>query len=107
MSGIAEASPADLFREFLNEPSIAERVKFARATLDGRPTDEALSLLVSALSVAVDQLRAVSEIAISLGLSGNSIVEELGRKSERRSSDYLEYQFMRIVESLDDGTATS
>lgn len=105
MSG---ASAGDLFSKFLNEPDIAERVKITNAAVDGRPADEALSVLFSALNIAVDQLRAVTAIAISMGgLSADSINEELGRKGERRSADYLEYQFRKIVDPLDDGTVTS
>lgn len=97
-------SPGDLFGRFLNEPSISERAKFTQMAVDGRPPDEAVSVLFAALNIAVDHVRALSEIAISMGLSANSINDELQRAKEQRSSDYLEYQFRRIVDPLDNGT---
>ena len=61
---MAESPTKGLVDKFLLEPNLQERVKIARAACDGRTPDDAVNVLFAALNVAVDQLRAVLQIAI-------------------------------------------
>lgn len=87
----------DLVGLFLSEHDLTKRVELTRMALDGLTPDEATSLLFAALNVAVDHLAAVTQAAHSR-LGAQFLLDELQARTDRRSSDYIEYEFRRIVE---------
>lgn len=98
-----DSQAEELVGKFLLERDIEERMNMASAAVNCLNPDEALSLLFTSLNIAVDKFAAVLEIAISRShLTGEFITNELQIKLGQRSSEYLDYQFRKIVEPLEE-----
>jgi hypothetical protein len=100
---MANIPGSGLVSVFLATPAYADRATIVNTLIENTTADEVFSTLFAALNSAVDQLRAVVEIATDeTHLTSEYIAHEVGKRLEQRGAAASDYLFTLIVDGLDD-----
>lgn len=90
-----------IFGEFLVNRGIPERIEIYRKTVQGLSHDQLVQAFFVQIFSAADQMSALFDAAIELGLTPSQLSERAKPKYADRTADYLNYQFQQVIQGLD------